>query len=101
MSTEWWKLSPQELAADAEALQYRRLAYFNTYHASMQGRKVLLDLQRYCFGKFGAIEHMKPEHYAAALSLVQFYGYIRACCGVNDEEAVIDAEAKLQLNPES
>ncbi len=99
MSIEWWKLSPQELARDAEAMEQRRLDYFNTLYASPQGRHVLLDFQKYCYGRYGNLDNMKPEQYAAALGLIAFYGYMRTCCGMTDEEAVISAEARLQLNP--
>lgn len=87
MSNDWWALSEEELAEDGAAQTDKTLAYYNTFYSTIEGRQVLLDLQRRCY------ESNDP---VASVALITLYNNIRADCGVGVqvEMAAINAEAR-------
>lgn len=87
MDTVWWKMSPAEVAADPEALEARRIAYFNTLYGHDEGRQVLLDIMEMCYA--GDVDP------AATLALIKLFNELRARAGIDKdaEKAAIDAEA--------
>ena len=90
MATEWWKLSPDELAKDEEAREAKRLAYFRTFYGDDYGMEVLFDLTNECFSPL--------NHYDAVetVALIRLLGTIKENCGFNADSqmAAIEAESK-------
>lgn len=84
---EWWQLSEEELAKDANAQAEKQLAYWRTFYGSESGRQVLLSLQRECYAANDPI---------ASVALIKLFNQIRANCGVNAfvEMQAIKAEAQ-------
>lgn len=93
---EWWELPEEEIEANPEAQKARHKAYNNALHADDDGRAVLFDIRRQCYGVTGF--QSVPENTAlACLALIELYQHIRRCCGITDEmeKEVIDAEAQI------
>lgn len=88
MSTEWWKLSKEQLADDAEAQAAKQVAYFNTFYGSDEGRQVAYDLTHICF--------TPQTEMAGTLGRIALLGEIKANCGFNEDSqmAAIEAEGK-------
>jgi len=84
---DWWRMSEDELAVDAEARQEKCLAYYNVFYATPIGRQVLFDILNRTHAK------VPGRSSDASLTLVELYHYLRASAGI-DEEIVIEAEAK-------
>jgi hypothetical protein len=84
---EWWKLKPEEL--DEEQAEARRLAYYNIFYGTEEGRQILLDIKKICYETSGLSSD-------AVLARIALFVAIRANCGVNieTEKTAIDAEAK-------
>lgn len=87
MTKEWWQLSEEVLASDAEAQAEMQQAFYNTFYATEHGRQVLLGLQRMCYSTNSPI---------ASVALIALFNQIRANCGVNAfvEMQAIKAEAQ-------
>lgn len=87
MVTEWWQLSEEQLAENAEAQVAKQVAYWNTFYGRDESREVLLDIQRRCYSHNGSSD--------AILALIELFNDIRANCGASlvSEKAAIDAEA--------
>ena len=84
---EWWQLSPEEISQSSDALKMRKLAYYNTFYATEEGRQVLLDIKRMCYN-----DSRSPD---GLIAMIQLFHTIRGKAGltVESDKAGIDAEA--------
>lgn len=84
---EWWQLSPEEIAQNPEAVKLRKLAYYNTFYASEEGRQVLLDMKKMCYNN-----SLSPD---GLIATIQLFETIRGKAGltIDSDMAAISAEA--------
>ncbi len=88
---EWWKVKTEDL--NEEQAEAKRLAYYNTFFGSPEGRQVLLDLQRESYKLWPVGSAPSSD---AVIARIDFLQEIRANCGANveSEMAAIEAEGK-------
>ena len=87
MSSSWWKMSPDALDADVEALERRRIDYYNCFYGTPEGRRILFDLTNMCFSADGSD--------AEIVARIRLLGQIKQKCGftADYQMAAIEAEA--------
>jgi hypothetical protein len=80
---QWWQMTDEELAADKNARRAKRIAYYNTFFGTDDGRDVLNDIRETCFN-------------SQNIELICLYLNIRNNAGRTreTEKAMIDAEAQ-------
>ena len=83
----WWEISEQEIQQDADALQARSIAYFNTLYRNDDSRFVLLDIEKLCYERHSSAE--------ATLACIELFHQLKGRAGlsITGEKAAIDAEA--------
>lgn len=69
----------------------RQIAYFKSFYATEDARKVSADIRRYIYD--WVIE--TPEAAVAKCAMIDLYEYIRKSAGINDELLVITQESKV------
>jgi hypothetical protein len=82
--SQWWEMP--EL--DAEARLEMKLAFWNVFYGSAEGRQVMLKIKEMCY---------RPEMTSKeTLAKIRLFHDIRAICGndVNSAMASIEAEGK-------
>ena len=83
---QWWQIPECELTP--ETLSDKRLAFYNTFYGSEEGRQVMLSIKEMCY---------KPQRTAEeTLARITLFHDIRAAAGndVDSAMASIEAEAK-------
>ena len=85
---EWWQMTKEQLAEDADARLAKRLAYYNTFYGTVHGREVLVDIIQMCYSF--------SSDPVAMLARIEVVNRIRANAGatVDSDKAAIDAEAE-------
>jgi len=101
---DWFDISSDDFSQLSETEQQelvaaKNLDYFDVFYKTDKGRKVLLDIQKYCYGRFGDLTNMKDGNCKAALALIEFYQNLRGNCGLDEESeaAVLAAEATIAV----
>ena len=84
---QWHELTEEELLADPVAQEQKKLDYSSVLYRTEEGRRVMYDLRRRCYGSGG----MQP---VAVLALIELTDYMRKSSGI-DEFEIIEAEASI------
>lgn len=87
----WWEIPEQEIQQDADALQSRATAYFNTLYKDDDSRLVLLDIEKLCYERRPTAE--------GTLACIELFHALKARAGLTltGEKAAIDAEANSMM----
>ena len=96
MDRQWYEMAEDEIDASAEARKARTFAYYNTFYGTDDGRVVLMDIARMCYDTTRR-NPCTSEGALGIVALVELLYDIKVRCGLTDEKATIEAEARAVI----
>lgn len=91
--SNWWQMTDDDVEAEPQTQLDRQRAHRQTFMVALHGKHVFANMRRMAF-TYSVPGASVSEEAVGRMALVDFMDRIRELCGVEDELAVIDAEAQ-------
>lgn len=95
-------MTDEQLAGNDDAIEARRLAYFNTLLANKDGRLIYASLRKEVLDEIKKVpaDMTASEHAIGCRYLIVFMDMIRKRCGVINELDLVEAESSIAMRYE-